>query len=377
MVATAILTLSPDRRKALLDAVFADTARGWSIVAVTGKRAAGRWKPYQKRRPEERTVRRMFARPRITGMAVVTGAVSGGLAIRDFDQAKAYDRWAESHPEDAARLPTVRTSRGFHLFGRLEEESYETFDDGELRDDSGHYVVLPPSLHPDGIVYEWKIPIEGELPLLPSSLAHSYSNQSDAEDPRRSSRPSISIAWWTSAVASTLPRGPGQRNRCIFHLARALKSIRPNATAEELRPVVREWHRLALPVIRTKGFGETWSDFVIAWGRIRRPAGPSFAAAVTAAEITIPPAIVGQNGYDGHLARLVALCFQLAQLWEERPFPLGCKIAAKHLGVSTRHAGRLLKTLEFDGVLKLATKESKRDGRAREWRLIATGGREE
>jgi hypothetical protein len=296
---------TPDHGNELLRAAVAYAARGWSIIPVNGKRAGcRRWKPYQMRPAEERTLRGMFAPSKITGLAAITGRVSGGLAVRDFDRAESYIRWAQANPGEASRLPTVQTARGYHVYGRLDSECYATYGDGELRADSGHYVLLPPSLHPDGTVYEWRVPVNGELPLLPSSLINTYSTQSDSEDPTRSITPSISIAWWTSAVASTLPRGPGQRNRCIFHLARALKSVRPDATPEELRPVVLEWHRLALPVIRTKGFGESWADFVTAWNRIRRPAGQSFAAAIASAETAAPPAIVGQHGYDGPLARL-------------------------------------------------------------------------
>ena len=34
------------------------------------------------------------------------------------------------------------------------------------------------------------------------------------------------------------------------------------------RDHVREWHRLALPKIRTKPFADTWSDAVAAWKNI-------------------------------------------------------------------------------------------------------------
>ena len=52
-------------------------------------------------------------------------------------------------------MPTVKTARGYHVYGRLEEEAFVTFADGELRADSGHYVVLPPSVHETCAVYSW------------------------------------------------------------------------------------------------------------------------------------------------------------------------------------------------------------------------------
>src|SRR5271157_3811181 len=96
----------------LLDHALDYSRRGWSIIPVRGKVAAGLWKPFQERAAAESTLRRLFAKPDVTGIAVVTGTVSDGLAVRDFDDPVAYRRWASQHPSDAARLPTVQTSRG-------------------------------------------------------------------------------------------------------------------------------------------------------------------------------------------------------------------------------------------------------------------------
>src|SRR5262249_30832508 len=106
------------------------------------------------------------------------------------------------------------------------------------------------------------------------------------------------------------------------------------------------------------------------WQIVRRPAGQSFAAAAAAAAADDVPPIVEQLGYDGHLRRLAALCWQLAQQWGDRPFPLGWEVAGTYLGVTARHAGRLLKTLQFDGVIELVAKGTKRSGKASEWRFM-------
>jgi hypothetical protein len=103
--------------------------------------------------------------------------VRGGLAVRDFDVAGAYSAWAAANPDDAARLPTVQTARGFHVYGRLEEETFDDLGDSELRADSGHYVLLPPSVHPSGHTYTWVHPLPDAptpLPILPSSLSQKW-----------------------------------------------------------------------------------------------------------------------------------------------------------------------------------------------------------
>jgi Bifunctional DNA primase/polymerase, N-terminal len=149
----------------LLATALGYAARGWSIIAVKGKKAAGLWKPFQTRTADEPTLRRMFER-QATGLAVILGPVSGGLACRDFDDAGAYHRWTAQHPDLAASVPTVKTARGFHVYFRG-LEGFQTLGDGEYRADAGHYCLLPPSRHPDGPTYTWLKPIpDGNLPFL-------------------------------------------------------------------------------------------------------------------------------------------------------------------------------------------------------------------
>jgi hypothetical protein len=72
---------------------------------------------------------------------------------------------------------------------------------------------------------------------------------------------------------STLPAQAGQRNRCLFELARYLRGRIPQATREELRALVMTWHDLALPVIGTKDFAITWADFLNGWAKVQKPFG--------------------------------------------------------------------------------------------------------
>ena len=157
----------------ILGAALSYSSRGWSIIPVRGKAAACLWKPFQNQAADESVLRKMFRKAGVTGLGVVLGSALGGLAVRDFDQVSAYERWAEAHPHEAARLPTSQTARGFHVYAVMDDEQYVTFPDGELRANSGHYVLLPPSLHPSGLTYTWRIPLPTTgtpLPRLPDSL---------------------------------------------------------------------------------------------------------------------------------------------------------------------------------------------------------------
>jgi hypothetical protein len=152
-----------------LDHAIEHARRRWSIIPVVGKKSKGLWKPFQEQPADERMLRQLFSAADITGLAVVTGSVSGGLAVRDFDLADSYEAWAAQHPNDASSLPTVQTARGMHVYGRLDEEVFANLGDGELRAACTHYVLLPPSVHPTGAVYRWVNPLPAgatPLPLL-------------------------------------------------------------------------------------------------------------------------------------------------------------------------------------------------------------------
>ena len=110
---------------------------GFSVFPVgREKKPLVSWKPYQRRRPHDCVLGTLFGNAKVTGLAVVLGEISQGLAVRDFDTVESYLDWEKAHPELAKRLPTVRTRRGFHVFCRLTKPSFAKWDDGELRGNS-------------------------------------------------------------------------------------------------------------------------------------------------------------------------------------------------------------------------------------------------
>ena len=164
-------TTSTAKTFRLIDYALGYACRGWSIIPVRGKVAIGSWKTYQSKPPDENSLRRLFEDETITGLAVILGKASCGLGCRDFDVVDEYHQWACENPLEAESVPTVRTRRGYHVYGRVSQEMYQDFGTGELRADSGHYVLLPPSLHPDGGRYEWVVSLpEEEVPELSITL---------------------------------------------------------------------------------------------------------------------------------------------------------------------------------------------------------------
>jgi hypothetical protein len=132
---------------------------GWCVIPVPyGKKAARiRWRKYQKSRPDENQLRKWFA-TNSRNIAVIVGEVSNGLTCRDFDTMAEYEKWSASYPDLAKILPTVQTANGFHIYFEGHIESVKHISNGELRG-SGGYCLLPPSVHPDGAIYQWVNPL--------------------------------------------------------------------------------------------------------------------------------------------------------------------------------------------------------------------------
>jgi hypothetical protein len=370
-------------------------------MPAAGKEPVGRWKRFQTCRPDERALRRLFSREGVTGLAVILGPVSGGLVCRDFDFEDSYDRWAVTHRDLAAALPTVESKRGYHVYFRG-PEAYLELEDGEYRGDSGHYSVLPPSRHPDGPTYRWRVPLpRGPLPeidpeavgLLPARLlrpchtesAENTENPGGQAAPHQPPAPSALSVWHQPdpverAILETLPAGPGRRHWALFELARRLKAIPhlAGADAAELKPLVRRWHQQALRFIRTKPFEESWLDFADTWDRVRFPAGVGPLETLWAQALAGPlPESALDYDQDG-VRRLVALCEQLQRHAGRGTFFLACRTAGQLAGVNHKTAWRWLRLLEIDKVLRRVSTGSKATHRANEYVYTASavGGKE-
>jgi Bifunctional DNA primase/polymerase, N-terminal len=239
----------------LLDAAFQCLERGIATIPVNGKKAAIKWKRYQTVMPTERELRQWFSDPTVSGLAVIH---SGNLACRDFDKVEGYERWAACHSDLAGVLPTVQTPRGRHVYFRG-KPGFVSFADGEYRGDCKHYTLFPPSVHPSGLPYRWLIPFDSDLPevdpvragllrdveILTDTQATQATQEGQATHSTHCMGQQVTIP---NAIAATLPTGAGQRNRKLFDLARQLKAVMPDAKSKELKPIVREWFKLALPV---------------------------------------------------------------------------------------------------------------------------------
>jgi hypothetical protein len=394
-----------------LDAALEYRRLGWSIIPMrlAEKKPAVRWKRYQSASAGESTVRRWFCPGSTHGIAVVFGQASGGLASRDFDSMTAYEDWKTNHPDLAASLPTVETRRGCHVYCRTEPDHVREIRarlgkpdgtgainclDGELRAGVGCYSVVPPSKHPSGAAYRWLNPLV-ELPILnlvESGFVILTDDTEKTEDHRGPQRNTEAIGgagereceWDTSrevpwnedierAIVETLPTRRGMRNDSVFELARTLKAVAQLADVpgKDLRPYVQFWHKLALPVIGTKPFEETWIDFLKGWPRVKFPKGrhPIAEALANAIAAELPEAAIVYE--QEPLRLLVSLCRELQRAAGDSFFFLSCRTAARFLGVHFKTTNRWLFLLVEEEVLALVSRGTASTMRASRYRYIA------
>jgi hypothetical protein len=343
---------------------------GWNVIPIgAGRKPTCRWKAYQGRRQRRREIERLFNRS-VSGLAVITGEVSRGLAIRDYDDADAYAQWAAGYPKLAEELPTAQTARGYHVYFRSRQPEFCLLGDGEYRGDSLHFTLLPPSVHPSGSNYKWITPPipgrGGNLRFLDPAGCGLIAEGAARHTPGKGDRCDTQIIndsvsqfrgpeSWESAVCRSLPTKERERNWCIFQLARRLRGLPDyaNAKPEDLRPIVEEWHRRALPVIRTKDFSESWSDFLRAWPTAWPMCHSAVDVALRQAIRHEPPQAA--RYLSPQMRLLVAICWHLARF--ATPFYLSARDVARVLGIdganSPMTAWRLLRTLERDGLLIL------------------------
>jgi hypothetical protein len=348
-----------ERRLADLGLTIIPTRLGAKIPAVS-------WRGYQRRKPTWRTRRRWFDRKDVGGLAVIHGAASAGLACRDFDRRDAYDRWATAHPRLAASLPTSISCRGPKVYFRIATESYRKLPDGELIGSAKHYSCLPPTIHPKTrIPYQWAIPLLSLPPVIDPIEAGLIPVELEQN---RYPLDISNIRSWTQqlgvsrgrgvwegeegglgeeiegVIGRTLPTGYGQRNHCLFVLARRLKAQPECATAkaEELLPLVQRWHQLALPHIRTKDFAESWRDFAVAWQRVRSAGDGEVLVGVREWVCRLT---------DDPLLRLELACEAIQARQDGKPFYLACRTAADLIGAKKSTAAKLLTRLVEAGIL--------------------------
>lgn len=344
---------------------------GLSIIPVWKEKqpAIKAWKPFQTVAADECQVRDWFDRRDDLGLAIILGDVSGHLIARDFDVRDSWQRWAGEYPKLEQMLPAVETSRGRkHVYARIVGCPAITYEDGELRA-HGQYVVAPPSLHPSGCRYRWGRGFDSlaDVPKLtldesgfgrcwnPSDEQPESMPQIGTESVSVRSVPICPYLWHgADIIHGTIPTAYGQRRKRLFELARRVHSHPQlqDVPIHELRPLVEEWHRLALPNIRTTCLDESWMDFIDAHHNVDADrCEDATLQALSRSDAKEPPPEAARY-VTPQTRRLVGLCRELSSLSPDGVFYLSCRKAANVLGTADHKAiARVMQMLVTDGVL--------------------------
>ena len=108
-----------ESEKTILEYALEYHKRGWNVIPIAFDKKPPKgfkWTKYQTERVTEDQLQEWFAGGKYRNLGVIAGAVSGGLVIVDFDSMGLYEQWKARNGELADKLPTVKTSRGMHVY---------------------------------------------------------------------------------------------------------------------------------------------------------------------------------------------------------------------------------------------------------------------
>ena len=133
------------------------------------KRPAGPWKAFTEKPNTEAQLVELFSAD--SNIAVVAGAISGNLAILDFDSMSAFERYRRDLIPILNIAPVSRTGRGVHVWIRtpFTPRTSKPWPDIDIKGQSS-YIVAPNSLHPSGVQYEFWDPFTAPPLVDPGDL---------------------------------------------------------------------------------------------------------------------------------------------------------------------------------------------------------------
>jgi hypothetical protein len=138
-----------------------------------GKRPLVEWKDYQEDPPHQDEIEAWWAKTPDANVALVLGR--GTFAV-DLDGGVDALKLLRAAGIEMPLCPVSRTGKGLHAFlsapGPVPDRVALLKNGGSAQVDirGVGIVVVPPSIHPTGKVYEWERPLELPLPLAPAAL---------------------------------------------------------------------------------------------------------------------------------------------------------------------------------------------------------------
>jgi putative DNA primase/helicase len=169
-------------------------------------------------------------------------ATGDGLIVLDIDPAHGGMRWWDAHRAQAPPTPTIYTGQGgYHLLWRVPRDLEIRNSAGriargvDVRGDGG-YIVVPPSIHPNGRAYRW-IPGRSLWDLPRAPLAPELIALLRARPLARS---------WAPVVPAQIPAGT--RNTTLCSLAGTMRRRNMSLAAITAALLIENRTRCAPPL---------------------------------------------------------------------------------------------------------------------------------
>ena len=247
----------------------------------------------------------------------------------------------------------------------LEQQLRDEFGDGVLLDVCTFRPEQPVHVPPSGVLIRRFNGAPLAVPADSTAATKPACTEEDRGILKPSSVSSVSsvqgvsvlvggVAW--TIPGNTVPTEAGQRNSCLFLLARHVKAMPQPPTKEELRHIVGAWHGLALPVIQTQDFAVSFNEFMNGYEKVKQPHGAIMDAIIENLASTPIPAGIERLGYGASGNLLVRICAALQERSGDGPFFLAARKAGELLGEPYTDANRMMQMLARDCVIQVVTK---------------------
>lgn len=372
-----------------------------SLVPVTGKKATCEWEEFQINPASDTRLASAIVNTNATGIALLSGLINGGLVCRDFDTEHEFRQWQPMYPQWSSCLPQVKTFRGGHVWFRTSTKYLfsKKFNGGEYRGTSGLYALIPPSIHPSGVPYQWicSIPDNGVIPfvedpitagLLPSRYNPTLSSPDKHYNTKNNSTITLNTNSKTldldSVCGCYMPRVPqsvvrlslihaptryGHRHIKILDYVRSLRRLEMRWTEPQLKVSFGLWWTNAIGAVETKSKDFSFFEFCQAWRTCPlQTKGLDVERVLQSSEYVALPNRF--DGYKDNVRTLVKVCLFLQTL-DGKDFYISGEDAGRLVGVSQVTGGKMLKRLCEDGVLIRTEKGSNFTGKSSYYRMAS------
>lgn len=170
------------------------TSMQWPVMPVDregSKKPCVKWKPYQTERPTPEIIEQWWSKFPAANVGLITGELAGCFVVEtDSPEASAWllDQNLPPGPVAESSQEFKRHYYFRHPGFRVANSQSQIAPNIDVRGDGG-YVVVPPSVHHTGVIYQWIVsPEDVELPDAPGWLLDAIVQRS--EPPANAQRPS-------------------------------------------------------------------------------------------------------------------------------------------------------------------------------------------